>query len=112
MNSLSWIIYLAGVSQSISVLLGFAAVLTLFGLVFFGIVYEFSNDFMLAARKWIFIAAGCAIVAALIPSKESIYAIAASEYGEEVLKTPEASKARKALNSWLDAQIKEQKPEK
>jgi hypothetical protein len=48
------------------------------------------------------------LVGAVTPSEKTIYAIAASEYGEEVLKTPEATKARQALNAWLDEQIKKQ----
>lgn len=42
----------------------------------------------------------------LVPGdKETFYAIAASEMGEEVLKTPEVGKARQALNKWLDEQL-------
>lgn len=43
----------------------------------------------------------------LTPRAETVYAIAASEMGEQILKTPTASKAIKALESWLDKQIRE-----
>lgn len=43
--------------------------------------------------------------AAFCPSKETVYAIAASEMGERALQTPLASKAGKALEAWLDKQI-------
>lgn len=44
-------------------------------------------------------------LAAFVPSKETVYAIAASEMGEELMKTPTATKAVKALDAWLDEQI-------
>lgn len=40
-----------------------------------------------------------------IPSRDTFYAIAASEMGEQALKTPIATKAGKALEKWLDEQI-------
>jgi hypothetical protein len=47
----------------------------------------------------------CALIATVIPSKDTIYAIAASEMGERALQTPTADKAVQALNAWLDRQI-------
>lgn len=47
-----------------------------------------------------------------IPSSKTIYAIAASEMGEEVLASPTADKAHKALDAWLDDQIKEHQQKK
>lgn len=41
----------------------------------------------------------------LIPSQETVYAIAASQMGEQALKTPLASKAGQALEAWLDRQM-------
>jgi len=40
-----------------------------------------------------------------LPSKDTVYAIAASEVGESVLNSPTGSKAVQALNAWLDRQI-------
>lgn len=48
------------------------------------------------------------VFAAAVPPKETIYAIAASEMGEELMKTPTATKAVKALDAWLDKQLAEQ----
>jgi len=45
--------------------------------------------------------------AVITPSRNTVYAIAASELGEEVLKSPVATKAGQALEAWLDAQIKQ-----
>ncbi len=50
-------------------------------------------------------AAVSAIIAAIVPSPQTLYAIAASEVGEEVVKSATATKALKALDAWLDAQI-------
>jgi hypothetical protein len=50
-----------------------------------------------------------ALLGGLTPSRETIYAIAASELGEEALKSSAATKAQQALNAWLDKQI--EKPE-
>lgn len=50
-------------------------------------------------------AAIASLVVVFVPSANTIYAIAASEMGEEVLKSETASKATKALNAWLDQQI-------
>ena len=47
------------------------------------------------------------ILTIITPRSETVYAIAASEMGEQILKTPTASKAVKALESWLDKQIRE-----
>ena len=46
----------------------------------------------------------CWLIAAFCPSSETMYAIAASQSGEQVLKTPLANKAEKALEVWLDKQ--------
>lgn len=43
----------------------------------------------------------------LVPPQETFYAIAASEMGEEIVKSETAGKAMKALDAWLDRQIEE-----
>jgi hypothetical protein len=43
-----------------------------------------------------------------IPSKDTFYLIAASEAGEQALKTPEAAKIRAVINKWLDDTIKDE----
>lgn len=44
------------------------------------------------------------LVTAILPSKDTVYAIVASEYGEKLLHTQTAGKAEKALDAWLDKQ--------
>lgn len=41
----------------------------------------------------------------VIPSKDTVYAIAASELGERALQTPLVGKMGMALEAWLDRQI-------
>ncbi len=45
------------------------------------------------------------LAAALMPGKDTVYAIAASQVGEQVLTTPLAAKAEKAIEGWLDKQV-------
>jgi hypothetical protein len=40
----------------------------------------------------------------LVPSKDTFYLIAASQAGEQAIKTPEFLKVRNVLNKWLDEQ--------
>lgn len=121
MNSLSWMIYLADVldgiqktAVTVAVFGGLIALATNAAHVVYS-VEEYDKDTAKALKPYArgtLITALIALVLALVaPSKETIYAIAASEMGEEVLQSPEATKARAALNAWLDKQI-EQKPEK
>lgn len=128
MNSLSWMLYLADVAQSASGFLGFVTILG--GIVGAGswaarlalgsspTIYSWDDKEAKTAehRELVGIAKKASIylpIAALatgtlsvaIPTKDTIYAIAASEMGEQALKTPTADKAFKALNAWLDRQI-------
>lgn len=41
----------------------------------------------------------------LVPSKDTFYLIAASQAGEQAIKTPEFLKVRNVLNKWLDDQM-------
>lgn len=122
MNSLSWLIYLASVCDELR---GVSVLITILGAIativlaihwkwridFDGREEEesakklFTGSFKMSAIAF----AVAAFIVVLVPSKDTIYAIAASEIGEEVIKSPEASKARQALNAWLDKQIGEPK---
>ena len=126
MNTLSQLIYFAGVSENLGGLLGFLAFITIFlstGLIVMSfdvkedirwaegedkirILSESKRYMSLGVASIVLFFVLC-ISAALMPSKETVYAIAASEMGEELLKTPTAQKASRALDAWLDKQIKE-----
>lgn len=112
MNSLSWMLYLADVTESVGVLLGLIAAVGIAGTSFAGFVAFAAEEPEIgkAIFKWGYsISLPAALICALIPSKTTIYAIAASEMGEEVIKSPTAGKAIKALDAWLDRQIEGEK---
>ncbi len=46
-----------------------------------------------------------AIIAAFLPSANTVYAMAAANVGKQIVESPTADKAVKALNAWLDRQI-------
>lgn len=108
MNQLSWLLYAADVASSIN--FAFAAVFIICLIV---TVICFLGTFEADQQEWawpVFKRFGLYtflffLVAAPIPSKDTIYAIAVSEMGEQALATPLAGKATKALEAWLDKQI-------
>jgi len=79
MNDLSWIIYLS------EVLPGLSMVLWIFSIAFsIKIFFEWAEN---KDKRW-WLPFFTMILACLIPSQETLLAIAASERGEEVLVTP------------------------
>ena len=116
MNNLSWLIYLAGVVNSVGIL-AFIVGCGACGAFFAGLgvsTGEYYDDDE-GARKRRFgykmvkysVAAflACSLLLIVLPGRETIYAIAASEMGEELLNSETGSKAVKALDAWLDRQI-------
>ena len=106
MNSLSWLLYLADVVSKLSVISIVVTGISL-TIVFIWFLVPTDDGEARTAAKFAIGALVAAVIAALLPSKETVYAIAASEMGEELLKTPTAAKATKALDAWLDKQIAE-----
>jgi hypothetical protein len=124
MNSLSWLIYLADVAESaggwLSFLSTLAVIILVVGAIAAGLMTHAIADgadekelvavrngilsVVLKAALPIWICLG--LLDIVVPSKETIYAIAASELGETALKSDTGNRAVAALNSWLDEQIK------
>jgi MFS family permease len=106
-------LYLADVAGSVAALMSFvAAMVGILGLAVLsasaiasGAAGEDTSHIWPWARRIFFVIAPCALIAVLIPSQNTIYAIAASEMGETALKTETGGKAMRALNAWLDRQI-------
>lgn len=108
MNDLSWLIYFADVIGGLRV----AISVSLFASVFLipwacsvaGQFYDVEvHDLPFKSiAAWFFI---LGLFLIITPSQSTIYAIAASEMGEEVLESETASKAMKAVDAWLDRQI-------
>lgn len=128
MNQLSQLLYFGGVVHNIGTLLIFLGVFQAALAVAFWCLYSAKyedgknvwrykdGEEQIACRKrlqpslWppVLLTPLCIIwftAAALCPSQETVYAIAASQMGEQVIKSPIGGKAEKALEAWLDKQI-------
>jgi hypothetical protein len=109
-NSLSWMIYWAGVCDHMQ---GVFICISVAGFMASFIVGAAAAENGPKVLRYLKITAPVVVIGALLaaftPSKNTLYAIAASEFGEEALKSPEATKARAALNAWLDKQIEPEK---
>lgn len=125
MNQVSWLIYLAGVFGNLSTLFVFIGiVITIMGAAYFGFECTLMSELsrwddadvksvklkkMAGARRSVFVSVVFAftfwIAAAMCPSQDTVLAIAASQFGEQLLHTKTASLAEQALNSWLEKQI-------
>lgn len=126
MNTLSWLIYLADVADSV----GWAFDCLFFVSMIAGVILAFvwkaaaadaaaekdkpnksgAAEISLGCRRGLFriclpIFLLTFFLSGLVPNKETVYAIAASELGETVLKSDTGNKAVNALNAWLDEQI-------
>lgn len=113
MNQLSWLLYWADVLPHLAVVV---CVVSVIGIIISGIFTlffltqgfgewthdpDYCNRFRLfpyLVGLFVFLA----VVSNIVPSKGTFYLIAASEAGEQALKTPEVSKVRAVINKWLD----------
>jgi putative Ca2+/H+ antiporter (TMEM165/GDT1 family) len=111
MNSLSWMLYFAGVCGNIQgVLIGAAIVAGLaaiFSTLAFCLTTEDYNEtehtLFGKAMKYAWPAcAASALLASIIPSERTFYLIAASEMGDRALQTQTGKKAIAAVNRYLD----------
>lgn len=109
MNALSWLLYLADVAGTAKVVFSVGLIAAAFALLFASLFYGIESEgpsvpLRAAARWWPAIALSFAVVI-ITPSRETIYAIAASEMGEAALSSQTGGRAVEALNAWLDRQI-------
>lgn len=118
MNSVSWFIYVAQVSDSLGSLFVFiGVVIGLCTLASYGVprIANFGdghgpNDSDYWAEKplraWFCaLAVICLVIGNLMPEKNTMYAIAASQVGEQIVKSDIANDATKALQQWIKKQI-------
>lgn len=116
MNQLSWLIYLADVAGNLDNFFFTIMILSLIATGIWVVVGSIAADDNEDADFWrVWRKVGWAVIApsfffgtilgSVVPSKDTVYAIAASEMGERALQTPTADRAFRALNSWLDRQI-------
>lgn len=108
MNDLSWFLYFAGVSQGVGVVSTILGVITILGGGFVFVSYAIGGDFDEVKQyfgRTVGFAVAMLFIAVIVPSKTTVYAIAASEAGESALQSKTGGKAMKALDAWLDRQI-------
>lgn len=105
MNDLSWMIYAADVADGLSTFTLFAGFVAFACFVTKAIARADGECTSTPVALFGVASAILWLMCAAIPAKETVYAIAASEMGEEVAQSETAGKAIKALNAWLDKQI-------
>jgi hypothetical protein len=121
MNWLSWLLYLAEVLSNIGTFFAtIGATIAIFMIIAFVVALnELSGGYpddwaeLLPRKllKWSWVPFLLLTISIMIPSRDTFYAIAASEVGEEAINTPTFNKARTALNRWLDRQMASTKEE-
>jgi hypothetical protein len=108
MNQLSWFLYFADVVSGLGLTLGMLSFVCLFaGLVWLAIRVETEQARPLILPIRLLIAAFPVglLLANVIPGKNTMYAIAASELGEQVVTSDTGKKVASALEAWLDKQL-------
>lgn len=112
MNNLSWFLYIADVVPALGTLFGFLAI---FGTLLGGFVHgafmvnTWDDDQEWPAKRWVWHAVAVftfAILSILIPSKETLYKIAASEVGETIVKNPSVQKEALEIYEQLKGLLK------
>jgi len=115
MSQLSWLIYLAGVANYIG---GWA---TAFSILTFSMCVIITVWYVSSGRMvdrgppkpaWIMypIFIFFLVVSTMVPSRETVLAIAASEVGQQVLTSPQAKQVGAALLNWIEEQSHLEKP--
>lgn len=115
MNSISWFLYAAGVVDNFGGVMVDMGVFCLLvcGVCWFGYSIADNDDTTAMLKRtgsWTPIAAAVILtVSCFVPSKSTMYAIAASQVGERVAQSEEvkgiANDATKALQQWIKRQI-------
>lgn len=134
MNQLSWLLYLGNVAQNIGgAFIFFGICMVIWAIVQYctaeytfkslekAVKYRGIDEVVRELKKFktskigIWFAIICTLIfwtlAIFCPNSNTVYAIAASEVGGKALTSPLAQKTEKALEVWLDKQIKPENKE-
>lgn len=105
MNNLSLFLYLAEVSNNLSGLLAFVSFMAMLATSLAGIIAAHG----VLKPRWPIIGAVAAlvlgIIAALLPSKETMYLIAGSEAGEMVVQSEQGQQILDNINKTINTQL-------
>lgn len=116
MNSLSWFLYFADITPSIG---AFFFAISCIGAITIGVqaiyTYNFNNHWKVVEeavppkpypkKRWYVLAVACGLIFTIIPSRNTMYAIAASELGQSAVESKLGTKAMQAIEAWIDSQI-------
>lgn len=108
MNTLSWFLYAADVVGGMGAIFMVIAICCLVIQILWIAVADgggMPQEVTGVLKKAFVLGVVCLFVAVATPSKQTLYAIAASELGEEAYKSALGQKAMKALESFIDKQI-------
>jgi len=110
MNNLSWLIYFAEVAGNIKFFFNFAGILVFLTCLYVMISSYIEDQFYDKNWKKVIISTAfgaiLVIVSLIVPSQKVIYMIAASEVGEQVIKTPEAKEVFDSLKARILDELK------
>jgi len=112
MNNLSWLIYFAEVVNNFNAFIGISCGLAILCILFYMLFSAIEETSMNPKGKWkkglryiwipfLFLGISC-----FIPSGNTIYMLAASEVGEQVIKTPEAKEVFDSLKARILDELK------
>jgi uncharacterized membrane protein YiaA len=127
MNTLSWFLYFADVIEGLNYFFGIVALLSVF--IFVGVVIwciasfydyrrwrgtKYEHVYTPTIQRQVFLLSLTVLLvsvtcSSILPSKNTMYAIAVSEMGEKALASEVGKKAQRALEVWITQQIGEKK---
>jgi len=114
-NSLSWMIYLAEVSGNVASASMFFGVALGVALTFYVIASGINESIdntnhgrWKKALRWYWLVGGMVLVAGIIPSRQTVYMIAASEAAGYVVATPQAKEMLGDLQRIIKSELEEQ----
>jgi len=102
MNTLSWFLYFAEMSESLKIGGALGIAVSACGLV----VATMINEKIPPWKYWLPVGL-CSLLLIFSPSKNTMYAIAASELGQAAIESRLGQKVEKALENWIDKQLVE-----
>lgn len=116
MNTLSWLIYSAEAIDSLGTFLAICTVLGCIALALISLIslkydeeYQQLMEVSRNSRNWLILFVFLGVFVSFLPSKETVYMIAASEIGEEAIGTEEFQTLRQILKEELDDHLEKLK---
>lgn len=110
MTTVLWLLYLADLVTSISVICLIVGIVVICVWLWRWLHNDMEGDYDESSRpplKGLWLALALLIVAGIMPSSRTVYAIAAVQAGNTFSTTERGAKVLKALDVWLDKQSKD-----